>query len=114
MGSYDKIFVNLERLPVTDKEKILLQNAEFQTNDLDRGRQDYRITDDGFLELIDWEWESIARETRKKILDYERLEDVHQDIFFHAHIYKPNKNSYQTCEFKARFSYGKLDSIVRV
>lgn len=43
-------------LPITDKEKILLQNAEFQTNDLDRGRQDYRITDDGFLELVDWEW----------------------------------------------------------
>ena len=97
MGLYDKIFVNLERLPVTNKEKILLQNAEFQTNDLGRGRQDYRITDDGFLELIDWEWESIAKETRKKILGYERLGDVHQDIFFYAHIYKSNKNSYQTC-----------------
>jgi hypothetical protein len=114
MGLYDKILVKLEMLPITDKEKILLQNAEFQTNDLDRGRQDYRITDDGFLELIDWEWESVAKERRKKIVGYERLEDVHKDIFFHTHIYKPNKNSYQTCEFKARFSYGHLDSIVRV
>ena len=101
-------------LPVSDKEKILLQNEEFQTNDLDRGRQDYRITDDGFLELVDWEWESIEKERRKKTVGYERLEDVHKDIFFHAHIYKPNKNSYQSCEFKARFSYGNLDSIVRV
>lgn len=101
-------------LPITDKEKILLQNAEFQTNDLGRGRRDYRITDDGFLELINWEWESITRENRKKIVGYERLEDVHKDISFHAQIYKPNKNSYQTCEFKARFSYGNLDSIVQV
>ena len=101
-------------MPVSDKEKILLQNEEFQTNDLDGGRQDYRITDDGFLELVDWEWGSIAKERRNKILGYERLEDVHKDIFFHANINKPNKNSYQTYEFKARFSYGKLDSVVRV
>ena len=66
------------------------------------------------FEIIDWEWESIAKERQKKIIGYERLEDAHKDIFFHAHIYKPNKNSYQTCEFKARFSYGHLDNIVRV
>lgn len=86
MRLYDKILVNIEMLPITDKEKILLQNAEFQTNDMGRGRQDYRITDQGFLELVYWEWEGIAQERRKKILGYERLEDVHKDIFFHAHI----------------------------
>ena len=65
MGLYDNIFVKLEMLPITDKEKILLQIAEFQTNDLGRERQDYRIADDGFLELVDWEWESIAKERSK-------------------------------------------------
>ena len=99
MGLYDNIFVKLEMLPITNKEKILLQDAEFQTNDLDRGRQDYRITDDGFLELVDWEWESVAKERRKKIVGYERLEDVHKDIFFNTHIYKPNKNSYFLSSF---------------
>jgi hypothetical protein len=28
MGLYDKVFVNLEMLPVTDKEKILLQDEK--------------------------------------------------------------------------------------
>ena len=65
MGLYDNIFVKLEMLPITDKEKILLQIAEFQTNDFGRERQDYRIKDDGFLELVDWEWESIAKERSK-------------------------------------------------
>ena len=84
MRLLDNIFINLEMLPITDKEKALLQNAEFQTNDLGRGRQDCRIIDDGFLELIDQEWGSIAKERRKKVLGYERIEDVHKDIFFHA------------------------------
>lgn len=114
MRLLDNIFINLEMLPITDKEKALLENAEFFTKDLHRGYRDYRISDEGFLDLIYWEWEGKGKERQRKIAEYERLDDVHQDVSFFACIYKPNKKSYQLCEFKARFSYGHLDRIIRV
>lgn len=140
MGMYDDIKINLDKLPITEKERELLEGKDFQTKDLDNTLSEYRITDDGFLEQYHWEWEEIPeheqlpipkrtskkkktlselvqelnRDRRRREIGWEKVEDVHKDIFFYRSITPHGSESREWIEFKARFSYGKLDSIVCV
>ncbi len=135
---FDYIKINLDKLPITEKERESLEGKDFQTKDLDNTLSEYRITDDNFLEQYHWVWEQIPeheiqplpkqtpkkkksvfelsnelnRDRRKKEIGWEKVEDVHKDIFFYATPH--NSKNYEVIEFKARFSYGILDSIVRV
>ena len=140
MGMFDYIKINLDKLPITEKERELLEGKEFQTKDLDNTLSEYRITDDNFLEEYHWVWEEIPeyerppipkqtskkkkllselvqefnRDRRKREIGWEKVEDVHKDIFFYTGLTPYNSKNYEVIEFKARFSYGILDSIIRV
>ena len=140
MGMFDYIKINLDKLPITEQERELLEGKEFQTKDLDNTLSEYRITDDNFLEEYHWVWEQIPeheipsppkrsskkkksvfelsnelnRSRRKKEIGWEKVEDVHKDIFFYIALTPHDSKNYEVIEFKARFSYGILDSIIRV
>lgn len=140
MGMFDYIKINLDKLPITEKEHELLEDKEFQIKDLDNTLSEYRITHDNFLEEYHWVWEQIPeheipplpkrsskkkksvfelsnelnRGRRKKEIGWEKVEDVHKDIFFYIGLTPHGSENYELIEFKARFSYGRLDNIIRV
>ena len=140
MGMFDYIKINLDKLPITEKERELLEGKDFQTKDLDNTLSEYRITDDNFLEEYHWVWEQIPeheipslpkrtskkkkslselvqelnRNRKKREIGWEKVEDVHKDIFFYKGFTPHDSKNYEVIEFKARFSYGILDSIIRV
>jgi hypothetical protein len=131
MGMFDYIKINLDKLPITEKERKLLEGKDFQTKDLDKTLSEYRITDDGFLEQYHWEWEQIPeheiqplpkqtpkkkksvfelsnelnRDRRKKEIGWEKVEDVHKDIFFYTSLTPHSSKSHGWIEFKAHFNW---------
>ena len=139
MEMFDTIRVNADKLPVSEEERKLLIGQNFQTEDLDNTASVYRITDDGVLEECIYIWEEIPPKElallpqekttknkkffdtnaplnshlRKKEIGWDVVEDIHQDILFYADINPPKSNRYDVIQFKARFSYGRLDSIKR-
>ena len=51
MGMFDEVFINSEKLPISDVDKEKLKGHDFQTKDFDCLMEHYFITDDGDLEL---------------------------------------------------------------
>ena len=121
MGMFDSLFINTDKLPVTDDEKKNIgDKTEWQTKDFDCDLTEIYITDEGELKINRWEYESVPKEERpypdgegllgmfgciKRI--NERLETIpyHGIITFYGH---PHKEWY---EFYAKFTDGKLVSI---
>ena len=52
---------------------------------------------------------------RRKEIGWKIVEDIHKDIFFYTYIVKArDQKNKEWFNFRARFSYGKLDSIIRI
>lgn len=51
MGMFDNFSIDTALLPVSSKDREKLSGGEFQTQDLDNDLHDYRITDEGKLEM---------------------------------------------------------------
>lgn len=66
MGMFDVVKVNTDRLPVSDKEKLLIDesNVEWQTKDLDCILTEIYITDEKELKINRWDLEEVPKEKR--------------------------------------------------
>ena len=121
MSMFDSLFINTEKLPVTDDEKkIIGDNREWQTQNFDNTLTEVYITDDGELKISRWEYETVPKEERPYPDDggflgmfgclkrvNERLETIpyHGIIEFYGN---PDNDWYV---FFAKFTDGKLISI---
>lgn len=95
---YDRIFIDVDKLPISDEEKLKIENfdPDWQTKDLDNLLDNYIIEDSGEL----------FRER-----DYIRDKiNFHGVIGFHSNVGKWSEN-YDWYEFKAKFTDGKLIEI---
>ena len=118
---FDSLFINTEKLPVTDEEKIIIgDDREWQTKNFDCDLTEVYITDDGELKINRWEYETVPKEERPYPDDEgllgmfgclkrvnERLETIpyHGIVEFYS---KPDKDWYV---FFAKFTDGKLVAI---
>jgi hypothetical protein len=65
MGLFDTLYINTNKLPISDDEKKKLgDNTDFQTKSLDCIMTEIYITDDGFLDVNDFEYETVPQEER--------------------------------------------------
>jgi hypothetical protein len=121
MGMFDRLFINTDKLPVTDEEKKIIEEfANWQTKDFDCKLSEVYITDEGELKINRWEYESVPKEERPYPNDdgfrgligcirrtNERLEKISYNgcVNFYSFI---NGEFY---EFWAKFINGELESI---
>jgi hypothetical protein len=131
MGMFDRVIINIEKLPLSHSEKQLMYDAskndiefDFQTKDFENVLTEIYITDDGLLQINDWELESVPLEERphsgatglmqwagsirrvnERLVTQENYTGV---VNFYAYF---NEKWF---EFNATFIYGKLDKIERV
>jgi len=121
MGMFDTIKVDSSLLPVEDDERILLDGINFQTKSFNNFMDDYEITHDGELLMYsykminlevekngDEDWTGMFGRT-KRVLDRKSKVDYHGMINFY--YYDKEDNWF---EFKARFTDGQLEYIVRL
>ena len=124
MSMFDNIFINTNKLPVSDEEKTIIgDNTEWQTKDFDSVLTEIYITDDDELKINRWEYETVPIEERpypdgEGFLGMfgclrrvnERLETIpyHGIITFYG---RPDKEKKEWYEFYAKFTDGKLVSI---
>lgn len=131
MGMFDRVIINIDKLPLSHSEKQFLYDAskndiefDFQTKDFENVLTEIYITDDGLLKINDWEYESVPLEERPHsgatgIMQWagsikrvnQRLvtqEDYTGVVNFYS--YTDNK----WFEFDATFIHGKLEKIDRV
>jgi hypothetical protein len=123
MGMYDYLFINTDKLPVSDEEKkIIGDNPGWQTKCLDCELTEVYITDDNELKVNKYELQSTPPEERPFPNDEglkglmgslkrinERLENIPYNgiINFYTNIQKE-----YWYEFNAKFIDGKLVEIV--
>lgn len=122
MGMYDYLRIGVDKLPVSEEEKriIIAENQEWQTKSLDCSLTEVTITDDGQLQVKEYDLETVPKEERpypdeegflgiigsQKMVNI-RIETLNYTgiINFYTDI---NENWY---EFDAEFIDGKLVSI---
>lgn len=126
---YDSIRVKA-KLPLTDELKDLKydwSNVEFQTKDLENCLLEYTINEDGTLteHITEYEYTYYTPEERKKdkslkpwniVKEQKLLKEEHKALDYHGafvfYCYEPyGEEETITADFKAYFSYGKLDKI---
>ncbi|MEM6842903.1 MAG: hypothetical protein AAF632_11810 [Bacteroidota bacterium] len=129
MGMFDTLYINTNRLPISRVEKKLLgDNPEWQTKDLDNVLTEVYITDEGELKVNQWEYEEVPKEERphpdaEGILALagslrrvnQRLETIpyHGYIRFYTSV-TDHTETRQWYEFSAKFTDGKLVGIKRL
>ena len=121
MGMFDSLRINRDKLPVTDKEKKLINvNHDWQTKDFDCILTILYITDDGLLKVERWEEVVVPKEERphpnddgimgligsvKKINLRQEIIKYHGYVNFYGYV---GEDWY---EFDAKFTNGKLETI---
>ena len=122
MGMYDTLYINKNKLPLTEEEKNLINDdQEWQTKDLDCVLTEVYITDDGELKINNFEYEMVPEEQRphpnaEGLLGLagsirrinERLETL--NLTGMIKFYGTIKDKWYL--FYARFENGKLQQIV--
>ena len=129
MGMYDTLYINTNRLPVTRAEKKLLgNNPEWQTKDLECVLTEVYITDEGELKVNQFEYEHVPKKERphpdaEGILSIagslRRVDEHLETIPYHGFIrfytsMKDDQGSSHWYEFSAKFTDGKLVGIERI
>lgn len=121
MGMYDDLYINTDKLPVTDEEKkIIGKNLNWQTKDFDCELTEIYITDEGELKVNRWNYEVVPKEERPHpdgvgLLEFngwlrrvnERLEVIQYHGYVNFYSYIGN----DLYEFFAKFTNGKLECI---
>ena len=117
---FDSLFINNEKLPVTDDERIVIGNTEWQTKDFDCDLTEIYITDEGELKINRWEYETVPKEERQYPDDnglkglfgcIKRVNERLETIPYHGIITFYGKSNNDWYEFYAKFTDGKLVSI---
>jgi len=124
MGMFDTLYIDTDKLPLSDKEKKLLgKNPDFQTKDWDCVMTEIFITENGDLEVNEWEYEVVPEKDRphpndKGILgiigSLKRVGErrVKQDYTGCINFYTGGKLGW--IEFNANFIEGNLKSIEKI
>ena len=103
MGMFDTLYINIEKLPISDEEKQLIDtNQDWQTKSLKRLLSKVYITDDGELKLSIFNFEDSKYNDELETLLYDGC------VNFYTNIGNDDLNWY---EFNAIFINGKLNSI---
>lgn len=121
MGMFDSLYINTDMLPISDKEKELIGgNVEWQTKSYENMLTAIFITDDGLLEVDQFELEEVPKEERPNPHDegilglmgsLKRVNERRELITYHGIInfYTSVKGKWYS--FNAKFTNGKLESI---
>jgi hypothetical protein len=108
MGMYDTLYINPDKLPISDEEKEFIQNLksnyDWQTKSLYSSLATYEITDEGKLFLIKAGWLEELEE--EKPISPEEI-PFHGYMNFYGTI---NKKSYI---FYVKFTDGKVVDILK-
>lgn len=108
---FDYIRVHPSLLPVTPEERNAIENEEcdFQTKDLDCYLNEYEITPDGFLILVNemiggWNYQEVYRQIK-----------YHGHLRFYTEVYFGTEDNLKVewYEFQAKFTDGKMVEIIR-
>jgi hypothetical protein len=125
MGMFDYVIVNLDQLPITDKEKKFLgKTPDFQTKCFDCTLTEVYITDDGELQIRRFEHEIVPVEERPYpdrddllgLCGMLREINVRLEVIpFHGYFnfYTTLENN-EWLEFTAKFTDGKLQYVERL
>lgn len=131
MGMFDRVIINIDKLPLSHKEKDFMYKAskndiefDFQTKDFENVMTEIYITDDGLLQINDWELETVPLEERphsgatglmqwagsiRRVNErWVTQEDYTGVVNFYSYTDK------KWFEFDATFIHGKLEKIDRV
>ena len=118
---FDNLFIDTDKLPVSDEEKKLIgKNPDWQTKDFDCDMTEIYITDDGELKINKWNYESVPKEKRSYPNDEGLLGLIGSIKRVNEHLetipYQGNINFYSNIgkdwyEFFAKFNNGKLECI---
>ena len=129
MGMFDKLYITTNRLPISRAEKKQLgEHPGWQTKDLDNVLTEVYITDEGELQVSQWEYETVPKEERphpaaEGLLamagSWRRVNERLETIPYHGYIRfytsaKDPAGTDQWYEFSAKFTDGKLVGIQRV
>lgn len=108
MSSFDQLYVSLSLLPVTKKEKKILEDNEFFfLKELDSYGNKIYITDEGRLERSDW------RLANQQGSEDSRIDlNFHGILYFYADIEQKSKKGV-SMSFFAKFTDGNLVEITR-
>lgn len=118
MGMFDDIHIDINLLPLSEQEmELFTDEIKFQTKSLDNALSDYYITKEGlFEELYDLErevgstWNYRGKVFEVNIRTNKRLIKIEH----HGFVQFYHQVGEEWFEFKAKFTDGKLVSIVRV
>jgi len=131
MGMFDRVIISIDKLPLKHSEKKLMYDAskndidfDFQTKCFENVLTEIYITDDGLLQICEWELETVPLEERphsgatglmqwagsirrinERLVTQENYTGV---VNFYSYFDK------KWFEFNVTFIYGKLDKIERV
>jgi hypothetical protein len=131
MGMFDRVIVNIGMLPLSHSEKQIIYDAskndiefDFQTKDFENVLTEIYITDDGLLQINDWEYETVTLEERphsgatgllkmagclRRVNQRLVTQEDYTGVFnFYTYFEK------KLFEFNATFIHGKLEKIDRV
>lgn len=121
MGMFDTIFINNNMLPISDEEKKLIgENPNWQTKDLDCDLSEIYITDNGQLTINRWELECVPKEERPYpdadglrglIGSMRRVNERLEVIYHHGYIKFYSSVGGKWYQFLAKFTDGRLESI---
>lgn len=121
MGMYDTLYVNVDKLPVSPEEKVLIgKNRSWQTKDLYCTLTEIYITDEGTLTAMKWRYEEVPKEERAYpeadgllglIGSMRRVDEHLETVPHHGYVSFYSDVGDDWYEFSAKFTDGKLVSI---
>ena len=120
MSMYDELYINTNKLPITDEEKkILGDNVRWQTKDLENILTEIYITNEGELKINKFTYEIVPENERpypnekgiKGLMgSLKRTNEKLETINYHGLITFYNKDY----NFIAKFTNGKLEKIEKI
>jgi len=104
MGMFDYIRIESHLLPITETEQvdIELEDSDFQTKDMDCFLNEYEITPNGSLILIN------------EMVGGWNYQEAHREIKYHGLLNFYTEVHGTWYEFEAKFTDGKMVDIKRV
>lgn len=120
MSMFDNLFINSDKLPVSDHEKNVLKNVRWITKDFENDLTEIYITDDNKLDINRWEMDTVPKKERpfpdddgiKGLLgSLKRINERLERIDYHGYIYFGQVVNEKRYEFKAKFTDGILQKV---
>ena len=121
MGMFDTLYINIDKLPISDKEKETIGNdTEWQTKSFDCVLTEIYITDQNELKINRWNYEEVPLEdrpnpTKEGMLGFmgsvRRTNERLETMPYHGYINFYGNAGGDWYEFNAKFTDGQLQGI---